>query len=117
MGFWWYRYEVLALQQCNKATAHPGVHGGKQNTYSLQAALVACMVSIYIELRRENFLAAHTHLQNGLKLPDEIQRPLKPSVAENSRAKQLNPCLQQYRNIKISSHAHGILPPDPAMSS
>lgn len=77
------RYELLALQQYNKAIGRLSVHFEEKNRYSLQVALISCMIFICIELLRENLTAANTHFQNGLKLLDEIQHPLKPSLGAN----------------------------------
>ncbi|KAE9362917.1 hypothetical protein N431DRAFT_565038 [Stipitochalara longipes BDJ] len=78
------QYECLALHEYNKAIGHLDVHFRSKSKESLQVALITCMVFICIELLREKFKTANTHLNNGLKLLSEIQGRESPSPAPRS---------------------------------
>ncbi|KFY18951.1 hypothetical protein V493_08233, partial [Pseudogymnoascus sp. VKM F-4281 (FW-2241)] len=67
-------YERVALVQYNKAIASLGVHFKSRNRDARRVALITCMLFICIELLRERFKTANTHLSNGLKLLGESQR-------------------------------------------
>lgn len=78
------QYESLALEQYNKAIRHLGVHFASKNKESLQVALITCMVFIHIELLRNRFMIANSHLHNGLRLLSEIPNREWPSPVSNS---------------------------------
>lgn len=67
-------YERVALVQYNKAIASLGVHFKSGDRDATRVALITCMLFICIELLRERFKTANTHLSNGLKLLAEIRR-------------------------------------------
>ncbi|OBT68974.1 hypothetical protein VE03_01433 [Pseudogymnoascus sp. 23342-1-I1] len=66
-------YERVALVQYNKAIASLGVHFKSRDRDATRVALITCMLFICIELLRERFKTANTHLSNGLKLLSEIR--------------------------------------------
>lgn len=67
-------YERVALVQYNKAIVSLGVHFKSRDRDAMRVALITCMLFICIELLRERFKTANTHLSNGLKLLSEIRR-------------------------------------------
>ncbi|OBT42931.1 hypothetical protein VE00_07307 [Pseudogymnoascus sp. WSF 3629] len=67
-------YERVALVQYNKAIVSLGVHFRSRDGEARRVALITCMLFICIELLRERFKTADTHLGNGLKLLSEIRR-------------------------------------------
>lgn len=67
-------YERVALVQYNKAIMSLGVHFKSRDRDAMRVALITCMLFICIELLRERFKTANTHLSNGLKLLSEIRR-------------------------------------------
>ncbi|OBT75689.1 hypothetical protein VF21_05924 [Pseudogymnoascus sp. 05NY08] len=67
-------YERVALVQYNKAIVSLGVHFRNKDGDARRVALITCMLFICIELLRERFKTANTHLSNGLKLLSEMRR-------------------------------------------
>ncbi|KFZ07625.1 hypothetical protein V501_06273, partial [Pseudogymnoascus sp. VKM F-4519 (FW-2642)] len=67
-------YERVALVQYNKAIVSLGVHFRRGGGDARRVALITCMLFICIELLRERFKTANTHLGNGLKLLSEMRR-------------------------------------------
>ncbi|KFX89556.1 hypothetical protein V490_06948 [Pseudogymnoascus sp. VKM F-3557] len=67
-------YERVALVQYNKAIVSMGVHFKSRDRDAMRVALITCMLFICIELLRERFNTADTHLRNGLKLLSEMRR-------------------------------------------
>ncbi|OBT89238.1 hypothetical protein VE02_04267 [Pseudogymnoascus sp. 03VT05] len=67
-------YERVALVQYNKAIVGLGVHFRSRDGDARRVALITCLLFICIELLRERFKTANTHLSNGLKLLSEMRR-------------------------------------------
>jgi hypothetical protein len=62
------------LRQYSKAIGYLiQPHSSPRSRASTRVALVTCVVFIYLELLRGHYRAAQTHLENGLKLLEEIK--------------------------------------------
>ncbi|KAF2105994.1 hypothetical protein BDV96DRAFT_559749 [Lophiotrema nucula] len=65
--------EQFALQHYNKAIQHLQSHLSSQQKASKRSALVTCIVFVCAEYFRGYFQTAQTHLQNGLRVLEELR--------------------------------------------
>jgi hypothetical protein len=65
--------ERFILQHYIKAIRHLEPHFSSKDRTSIRIALITCVVFICLEFLRGNFQTAQTHLDNGLKVLQELQ--------------------------------------------
>jgi hypothetical protein len=65
--------EYFTLQHYVKSISHLQPHFATQDRASSRVALITCVVFVCLELLRGHFKTAQIHLQNGLKILEEMQ--------------------------------------------
>ncbi|OJJ42534.1 hypothetical protein ASPZODRAFT_170034 [Penicilliopsis zonata CBS 506.65] len=76
------RMDRFVLRHYNMAISHLNGHFAANDTFSIQVILIACIAFVTLECLRGNFVAAQTHIQNGLKII-EAQKYKQDSLADD----------------------------------
>ena len=83
--------EQFTLQQYVQAIGHLQPHFLVKDRASFRVALISCIVFVCMELLRGHFETAQCHLQNGLKVLEEVQLLAKPPSDRNDGVRTLKP--------------------------
>ncbi|KAI5861168.1 hypothetical protein GGS23DRAFT_156749 [Durotheca rogersii] len=74
--------EKFVLHHYSRAIAHLQPHFSIKNNASVRIALLTCLIFVIMEYLRGHYRIGATHLQNGLKLLNEVHA--RPSAVNNS---------------------------------